>query len=134
MGREKKNPVRSRRSLDDRDLLPQGLREQSLSQREIVLPYRQALEALSVLMAAKRALLGWEGWVKYPDGHHGHAPGGGMGADIARREGETWVDYVHRSARLCGETMNREQQAWEANREYTHLVLCFCLTATPPEG
>jgi hypothetical protein len=120
--------------LDDIDLLPQVLREQSLSQREIVLPYRQALEALWVLMTARWALLGWEGWVKYPDGRHGPTPGGVMGADVARKEGETWADYVHRSARLCRETMTREQQAWEANREYAHLVLCFCLTATPPEG
>ena len=113
--------------MDEIDLLPQVLRKQSLSHREIVLPYQQALEVLSVLV-------GWEGWVKYPDGRHGHTPGGVMGIEVARKARETWADYVERSAQLCRETMNREQQAWEANPEYAHLVLCFCLTATPPEA
>ncbi len=119
--------------MDDIDLLPQVLRKQSLSHREIVLPYQQALEALEVLVRANWALLGWEGWVKYPDGRHGHTPGGVMGIEVERKEGEAWADYVQRSAHLCRETMNREQQVWEANPEYAHLVLCFCLTATPPE-
>ena len=56
-----------------------------------------------------------------------------MGIEVERKEGEAWADYVQRSAHLCRETMNREQQAWEANPEYAHLVLCFCLTAPPPE-
>ncbi len=120
--------------MDEIDLLPQVLRKQSLSHREIVLPYQQALEALSVLVIAQWALVGWEGWVKYPDGRHGQTPGGVMGIEVTRKERETWADYVERSAQLCRETMNREQQAWEANPEYAHLVLCFCLTATPPEA
>jgi hypothetical protein len=62
-------------------------------------------------MRANWALLGWEGWVKYSDGRHGHTPGGVMGIEVERKEGE----------------------AWEANPEYAHLVLCFCLTATPPK-
>ena len=52
MGREKKNPVGSRRVLDDISLLPQALQKQFLSDRETVLPYQQALEALAVLMSA----------------------------------------------------------------------------------
>jgi len=52
MGREKKNPVRIRRVLDDISLLPHALQTQSLSDREIVLPHQHALEALAVLMSA----------------------------------------------------------------------------------
>lgn len=51
--------------MDEIDLLPEALRSQSLSEREIVLSYQQALEALEILVAANCALLGWEGWVKY---------------------------------------------------------------------
>jgi hypothetical protein len=87
--------------LDEIDLFPEGLREQSLSPREIVLPYHQAVEALSVLVKANWAFLGWEGWVKYPDGRHGHPPGQVIGAEIAQEEGEPWADYVHRSAQVC---------------------------------
>lgn len=65
--------------MDEIDLLPEALRSQSLSKREIVLPYQQALDALEILVVAKLAVVGWEGWVKYVDGRHGHAPGGVMG-------------------------------------------------------
>ena len=33
----------------------------------------------------------------------------------------------------CRATMNKEQQAWDTHPEYTHVVLCFCLTAAPPK-
>src|SRR5713226_260012 len=128
MGREKKKALRGGRALDEIDLLPQALREQSLSDREIILPYQQALEALSVPMRANWVRLGWEGWVNYPDGRHGQTPGGVRGADGERkREKGGQIPFIAES-HGCRATMNREQQAWDA-----HLVLCFCRTATPPE-
>ncbi len=72
--------------MDEISLLPQMLREQSLSHREIVLPYQEAKEALDLLRRAQWAVWGWEGWVKYLDGSHGFASGGVMGADIQRKE------------------------------------------------
>jgi len=42
MGREKKNALRGERILDDLDLLPQALREQSRFDRELILPDQQA--------------------------------------------------------------------------------------------
>ncbi len=58
MGREKKNALRGGRILDERDLLLQALPEQSLSDRGIILPYQQALEALLVPMKANWVRLG----------------------------------------------------------------------------
>lgn len=116
------------------ELLPQVLREQSLSQREIVLPYQEALTALELLISARWALLGWEGWVTYSDGSHAHAPGGTTGTtSIEREASEAWEDYVQRSAQFCAETMRAEQQRWDADPTCRHLTLHFCLTATPPE-
>jgi hypothetical protein len=86
MGREKKAVRRRRRSVDERSPLPQMLREQSLSHREIVLPYQEAKEALDLLRRAQWAVWGWEGWVKDLDGSHGFASGGVMGADMQRKE------------------------------------------------
>jgi hypothetical protein len=57
-----------RRSVGEISLLPQMLWEQSLSDREIVLSHQEAKEALDFLERAHWALLGWEGWVKYPMG------------------------------------------------------------------
>jgi hypothetical protein len=119
--------------MDDISLLPQMLREQSLSDREIVLPYQEAKEALELLERVHWALLGWEGWVKYPDGTHGFAPGGVMGTESIEREpGEMWEDYVQRSVRFCHETIDQEYRNWNANPRYAHLVLSFCLTADSP--
>ncbi len=116
--------------MDEIDLLPEALRSQSLSEREIVLPYQQALEALEILVAANFALLGWEGWGKYADGRHGHPPGGVMGTGPIKQEGgETWENYVRRSARFCAETMAKEQQAWDPHPGSAHLPLSCCLTA-----
>jgi hypothetical protein len=50
--------------MDEIDLLPEALRSQSLSEREIVLSSQQTLEALEILVAANFARFGWEGWVK----------------------------------------------------------------------
>jgi hypothetical protein len=75
MGREKKAARRRRRSVDEISLLPQMLRAQSLSHREIVLSYQEAKEALDLLRRAQWAVWGWEGWVKYLDGSHGFASG-----------------------------------------------------------
>ena len=72
--------------MDEISLLPQMLREQSLSHREIVLQYQEAKEALDLLRRAQWAVWGWEGWVQYLDGSHGFASGGVMGADIQRKE------------------------------------------------
>src|SRR5450755_526029 len=86
------------------------------------------------LVRAGWALLGWEGWVKYPDGRHGHTPGGVMGTESIEQEaGETWEGYVQRSARFCAETIAKDQHAWDANPSTAHMTLYFCLTATPPD-
>ncbi|HEX6557335.1 MAG TPA: hypothetical protein VF026_31515 [Ktedonobacteraceae bacterium] len=44
--------------MDEISLLPQMLREQALSHREIVLPYQEAQEALDLLRRAQ-----WAVWV-----------------------------------------------------------------------
>lgn len=45
------------------DLLPEALRKQSLSEREIVLPFQETLQALEILATAGYSLQGWEGWM-----------------------------------------------------------------------
>ena len=74
--REKKAARRRRRSVDEISLLPQMLREQSLSHQEIVLPYQEAKEALDLLRRAQWAV-GGEGWVKDLNGSQGFASASG---------------------------------------------------------
>src|SRR5260370_1333397 len=78
--------------MEDIDLLPETLRSQSLSDREIVLPYDEALQALDILVKADWALLGWEGWEKDAEGRRGHSYIMGTKA-IEQEPGEKWEDY-----------------------------------------
>jgi hypothetical protein len=90
-------------------LLPEDLRRKSLSRREIVLVYEDALEALDILELAGWAVLGWEPWLKLPEGSHMHPI---MGGDFQRATLETWTTYVQRAAQLCRQVMKEEQHNW----------------------
>jgi hypothetical protein len=59
-------------------LLPAVLASCSISPQEIVLPLREALEAIDVLESKAILILGWEGWIKTREGQigHGSAPQG----------------------------------------------------------
>ncbi len=114
----------------DIDLLPTELREKSLSDREIVLPYQEALQALDVLVEAKWALLGWEGWVQYADGRRGPAAPIVIGTTaIGQEPEEDWETYVQRSSDFCRETIETEQKLWDTDPKHTSVKLYFCLTA-----
>jgi hypothetical protein len=115
--------------MEEIDLLPETLRSQSLSDREIVLPYEEMLQAMQILIAANWIFLGWEAWLKLPSGIHLHPLY--MGFDTPEREpGETWIAYVHRSALLCKKSMEQEQQQRQREPREKHAELYFCLTPT----
>lgn len=118
--------------MTDIQLLPRALQERSLSKQEIVLPYPEALQALEFLVAANWALLGWEGWVKYPDGRYGHAPNAMGTTALDQEDGEDWATYVQRSARFCHKTIEAEQQLWDADPQHASLALYFCLASLEP--
>lgn len=116
------------------DLLPEDLRRQSLSSNEIVLPYADALQALEILEEAHWAVLGWEPWLKWPNGSHLHPL---LGASLDREEGEDWESYVQRSVRHYGQVLKEAQSHWDHGAFPHHdpsLTLYFCLTTTNQEG
>jgi len=104
------------------DLLPEHLREQSISPREIVLPLSAALEAIDLLEAAGVFILGWEGWVKTVDGRHGHgtAPQG-WSADPKNHS-------VHEAAELCRNTIPDDAARWALDYPGTTDQLHICIT------
>jgi hypothetical protein len=119
--------------LDDIDLLPQALKEQSLSDREIVLTPENASRAVDFLEAAQWAVVGWEPWLKLADGSHLHPM---LGGDFEREAHEDWTAYVHRTAHLCRQVMKEEQERWDSGDfllkggpDERELTLYFCLTA-----
>ena len=103
------------------DLLPKRLREASISQREIVLPMAEALEAVDLLESKGVQILGWEGWVKDAQGRvgHGSAPQG---------TGSLQYLSVHEAAQLCRTTIPADAAQWTQDDPGSTDALHFCIT------
>lgn len=95
--------------------------EKSLSQHEIVLTYSDALDFLSALEAAGTPLLGWEGWLLYPDGKLGHSEEYQGTVDLSNME-------YSRSIELAKSTIEESYQSWEKDSRSSDFKLVFCLT------
>lgn len=102
-------------------ILPEHLRAHSISAREIVLPEREALEAIDFLEAEGMRILGWEGWVKTQDGRvgHGSAPQGTVSLDALS---------VPEAAHLCRTTIPIDAAQWRLEYPDTTDSLHFCIT------
>ena len=115
--------------MEELDVLSAELRSRSLSNREIVLEYDDALRAVDLLVEARFAILGWEGWAKYSEGgigHHEHYQGAIM---RERWEGESWETFVEDAASLCRLTMERDYRGWKGDPTPANATLFFCITA-----
>ncbi len=118
----------------DLKFLPPDLRVQSLSAYEIVLPYTAVLQAIAMLRAQNIAALAWEGWIRTPDGHVGHAPAYQGTMSIEQGADEPWSVYVQRSLDVCAHTIHLDYTRWlEQEHPYSPNVLYFCVTCAPPD-
>jgi hypothetical protein len=102
------------------DLLPERLRDTSISPREIVLPLSEALEAIDLLESRGVRILGWEGWVKTADGRvgHGSAPQGWSTDKLTDTE----------AAQLCRTTIPNAAAEWAQQNPCTTDLVHFCIT------
>ena len=103
------------------DLLPKRLKDVSISQREIVLPMAEALEAIDLLESRGMQILGWEGWVKDIQGRvgHGSAPQG---------TGSLQELSVQEAANLCRATIPAHATQWAHDNPGSTDALHFCIT------
>lgn len=100
------------------DDIPKELLSHSLSDREIVLPYPDVIAMIHRLPQFGLRLLGWEGWLRYPDGRVGHSGRQGT-VDLSDMSP---VD----AAEFCIRTI--EEAHAEAMREPEPGELYFCVT------
>lgn len=103
------------------DLLPIWLKDQSLSEKEIVLPLPAALDAIEIIESGGFHVLGWEGWVRDAKGHvgHGGAPQGTVSlCNISAQE----------AAQYCRTTIASEAAQWAKDNQGTTDALYFCIT------
>ena len=101
--------------------LPLHIAEKSISEREIVLPMTEALEAVDFFESKGTLILGWEGWIKTADGRvgHGSAPQGTVSLqDLS----------VVAAAQVCRETIPLDAAQWAAENPGTTDALHFCIT------
>jgi hypothetical protein len=106
---------------EELELLPRELALQSASASEIVLPYAQALEALEVIARAGRRVVGWEGWIRTPDGAVGHGDTA-MGLDSL-----STLDGQQAIAR-CRQTIGEAYSAWNKSAAHPGTDLLFNIT------
>jgi hypothetical protein len=101
-------------------LLPSELASQSVSDTEIVLPFSAAIRALYVLAPVHR-VLGWEGWLRLPDGCLTHSMQHQGTADLSSLPSDG-------AARLCERTITLAQETFDAAPELPGSTLLFCIT------
>ncbi len=101
------------------DDIPRELLEGSLSAREIVLPYPEVIGVIHRLPGFGLRAVGWEGWLRYPDGRLGHS---------ARRQGTADLSGLSpaEAAAFCIRTI--EEAHTLAAEEPEEGELCFCVT------
>ncbi|MBD2230928.1 hypothetical protein [Phormidium tenue] len=98
--------------------IPKELLARSLSDCEIVLPYPDVIATIHRLPEFGLRLLGWEGWLRYPDSRCGHS---------ARHQGTVDLSNISMQGamELCIRTI--EQAHAEAKREPEAAELYFCI-------
>ena len=115
-------------NVDDLNLLPPRLAAASLSQREIVLTYADALQAIEHLAAGGHAVFCWEGWLRYGDGACGHSARHQGMVEVTRDPHATFAAFAARAAAAVRETMAKSQEEWNREPEVPDAVLYFCLS------
>jgi hypothetical protein len=115
-------------SINDLGLVPSHLAAASLTDRELVLPYRDALQAIDHLVAGGHAVFCWEGWLRYPDGSHGHSARHQGMMEITRGPDEGFAAFARRAAEAVRSTLTKSQEEWNKNPEVPNATLYFCLS------
>jgi hypothetical protein len=93
----------------------------SASPNELVLSFSEAIEALQLMEQSSVAVVGWEGWLRYPDGKLGHSQqhqGTAPAPQLSQAELYVWL----RS------TMQDSQAEHQRNPEVSGSELLFCIT------
>lgn len=96
------------------------LKRMSISERELVFSYAHAIEALGLLGSKAVPLLGWEGWLRFPDGRLGHS---------SKHQGTDTLGLDSVDAyRWARDTIRASQQEHECLPKMLDTELLLCIT------
>ena len=93
----------------------------SYSPREIVVSYIDAMELLHHYKNMDLKILGWEGWIKHPDGSLGHSKKFQGTTDLSK------MDHFSALA-LMKSSMMQARTQWESKPEIDGAELLFCIS------
>lgn len=111
------------------DILPEYIRKKSVGHDDIViLPYKEALEALDIFFKAGFGFTGWEGVNLYPDGTKSFSLRY-MGARIESADYKTWESYCKRGYEFMKKTIQDEYADWLKSDESSKYQLYFSIGA-----
>jgi hypothetical protein len=110
-------------------ILPKHIRSRSFSQREIVLDFEDALEAIQLLKQKGWAIISWEGWLSFPDGRVGHSDQFQGTVELLPFSDESWAKYVQRAAEHARATILKSAHDWDRTQKDAGSKLLYCLTA-----
>jgi len=99
----------------------ENLQQYSASTRELVLPLRQALEAIERMEQLKIPVFGWEGWIRRTDGRIGHSAlhqGTAAECAIATSSEYAWLK----------QNIQESYDLHHSNPEMPSSELLFCIT------
>ena len=97
------------------------IESRSASKDEVVVEYMDAMELLYIYEGNNTKVIGWEGWVKYPNGSLGHSQ---------KYQGTTDLSSMPNSSAiaLTKSTIMHAHTEWEENPEVENATLLFCIT------
>jgi len=99
----------------------EDIKSRSESPEEIVVNYTDVMELIYIFEKDTTKVLGWEGWVKHPDGSLGHSQ---------KYQGTTDLSHMPNASAvaLIKSTIMQAHTEWEKKPEVNDAELLFSIT------
>ena len=97
------------------------IKSRSKSSKEIVVEYLDAIKLLYIFEQNNTSVLGWEGWIKYPDGSLGHSKNHQGTTDLSCSSNSSAIALIK-------DSLIQAHTKWEVKPEVNDAELLFCIT------
>lgn len=99
----------------------EDIQKRSVSSNELVVCYMDAMDLIDIFRERGFKVLGWEGWLVYPNGAIGHS---------SRHQGTSDLSAMPATAAsdLVKATITQAYKEWQLRPEVPNVELYFCIT------
>ena len=99
----------------------EDIKNRSASPGELVVSYIDAMELLHIFEKDNTRVLGWEGWIRHPDGSVGHSEKHQGSIDLSNLPNSSAIA-------LAKSTIMQAHSEWGEKPEVPDAELLFCIT------